>query len=422
MDVRKSASSLDDIEWARYLNAIITLKHTFPAGSNVSIYDQFVAVHWGVYNFTGAQTRNGAHGGPAFFPWHREYLKRYEQALQSVDARVTLPYWNWGNGEDEAEIEAIFRDDRMGPMGSGNQFLGTVTSGYFALNANDFNPNGWRVRPEIRQNAYATEALYRRTEFPDPDATNWPTSEVVGNLMGQNDFHQFRPGLEGPHGTVHMQIGGDMGQRTSPNDPIFFMHHAQIDRIWAHWQRSHPGSTYYNPSNLSGPGHEVDTVMWPWDGGASITAIPQVVNYLNRLPDTDLVRPLDVLNHRDLGYCYDDEPNCPCPTRPLWPRRRDRDWWRFPTTLRFGEDFDPPTTLLRGEEIDPPTTLMIGEEIDPPTTLALGEEFPPGTTQLIGEEEMGGVPTDPRVDDPLPMQPMLRAGRNRFTISPFGKF
>ena len=114
MHVRKNAANLTTEEWERFLNAVITLKHTFAAGSNVSIYDQFVAIHQGITQLTGAQTTDGAHNGPVFLPWHREYLKRYEQALQSVDPRVGIPYWNWGLGGD-AETIALFRDDRMGP-------------------------------------------------------------------------------------------------------------------------------------------------------------------------------------------------------------------------------------------------------------------------------------------------------------------
>ena len=115
MNVRKNAASLSAQEWERLLNAIITLKHTFAPGSTVSVYDQFVAIHLGVTGLTDAQTVDGAHGGPAFLPWHREYLKRMEQALQSVDPRVSIPYWNWGLGGD-AETLSLFQDARMGPM------------------------------------------------------------------------------------------------------------------------------------------------------------------------------------------------------------------------------------------------------------------------------------------------------------------
>ncbi|NIW60101.1 MAG: tyrosinase family protein, partial [Nitrospinaceae bacterium] len=44
----------------RYLNAVVTLKHTFPAGSSYSIYDQFVAIHMGVFSL---RFGSGVQGG-----------------------------------------------------------------------------------------------------------------------------------------------------------------------------------------------------------------------------------------------------------------------------------------------------------------------------------------------------------------------
>ena len=121
MRIRKNAAFLTDDEWARYCNAVVTLKHTFPGGSNVSIYDQFVAIHvcvWGLrFSTTGpAAGVDGAHGQPGFLPWHREYLRRYEAALATVDPSVSLPYWNWGLGS-ESETTDLFEDDRMGQRG-----------------------------------------------------------------------------------------------------------------------------------------------------------------------------------------------------------------------------------------------------------------------------------------------------------------
>ena len=46
------------------------------------------------------------------------------------------------------------------------------------------------------------------------------------------------------HNRVHVWIGGDMGPGTSPNDPVFFLNHCNVDRIWSQWQQMHPGSTY----------------------------------------------------------------------------------------------------------------------------------------------------------------------------------
>ena len=239
MRIRRNAAFLSNADWRRYCRAIVTLKHTFPGGSTVSIYDQFVAMHvcvWGLrFGTSGpAAGTDGAHNGPAFLPWHREYLRRYEEALAAVDPSVSVPYWNWGLGAD-AETLDLFHDDRIGPLG------GPVTSGYFAEAATPQNPLGWTIHPDLRRHVSAL----RRTGTLDVGSL--PSQAAVSEALGKARFSTFRPALEGgrglnaPHGGmhngVHRWIGGDMAAMSSPNDPIFFMHHAQIDRIWAIWQR-----------------------------------------------------------------------------------------------------------------------------------------------------------------------------------------
>ncbi len=49
------------------------------------------------------------------------------------------------------------------------------------------------------------------------------------------------------HAGVHNAVGGDMADKSSPTDPLFWLHHANIDRIWAKWQTSHNAT----PPNLT---------------------------------------------------------------------------------------------------------------------------------------------------------------------------
>lgn len=119
MRIRKNANQLTSSEWERLCEAVVALKHTFPPGSTVNVYDQFVATH---------RHARRAHGTFEFLPWHREFIRRFEFALQAVDPRVSLPYWNWGPGARE-ETEDLFQDSRMGPR---PDTAGPVASGYFS--------------------------------------------------------------------------------------------------------------------------------------------------------------------------------------------------------------------------------------------------------------------------------------------------
>ena len=124
------------------LTHVFSLKRSSdPTQTSYSIYDEYVAIHLGVIglfttamrmttfvngafegntvpDFSGlpsgtfpsgpAEGVNGAHGGPAFLPWHREYLLRFENELREIDSQVAIPYWDW---TDHAGTRDLFTDD-----------------------------------------------------------------------------------------------------------------------------------------------------------------------------------------------------------------------------------------------------------------------------------------------------------------------
>ena len=82
-------------------------------------------------------------------------------------------------------------------------------------------------------------------------------------------------------------MGGDMLPISSPSDPVFFLHHCNIDRLWALWQAQNPGQGY-QPSGDGPTGHNLNDLMYPWDGQATILSI----------------KPADVMDISTLGYSY----------------------------------------------------------------------------------------------------------------------
>ncbi len=331
MGIRKNAAHLTSTERDNFLKAVLTLKNTIanpgaPAAQQISIYDQFVALH--LYTLSimvpSGGVINMGHQNSAFGPWHRFYLLQFEQALQNVDPSVNLPYWDWTNHASTENI--IFQDNFVGPNGGlGGIGGGTVQSGYFAFDAPSSGANptplppwwpagllGWRVKTQLEQGHGNT--LTR-------SFSNFSTLETqadVHTCLSQPNYENpngFRPYLEGGgafqmHNGMHGWVGGDMGApNSSPNDPIFFLHHCNIDRLWAMWQiDGHQGSAYY-PSLGRPEGHNLNDAMWPWIGGQA--------GYLSSNAQTNIVLPnftgdpvrhlADVLDHRVLGYAYDSE-------------------------------------------------------------------------------------------------------------------
>ena len=80
--------------------------------------------------------------------------------------------------------------------------------------------------------------------------------------MQATDYRTFTLALEGAqpfgaHNLVHVWFNGTMSQvPIAPADPMFWMHHAEIDRLWWLWGQNHAGQV----PNLSGP----DAVLDPW--------------------------------------------------------------------------------------------------------------------------------------------------------------
>jgi tyrosinase len=352
--VRKNVADLTSQEKADFVNAIKTLKNTIPEGSQVSIYDQFVAAHMGAMamlsdDATGPSAmRDAAHNTAAFLPWHREYGYRFEEALQSVNPNVTIPYWDW---TDPTALDVIFQPDFLGTNGSGVIIdipgVGSFEGG--AVQSGNFSEaSGWVLNPDLHidqtTNKTFGTSLLRFLRVPPADS--YPLSQHnIDHILALNDYDIFRPALEGfltvdhdghitpgafHHNYIHGLVGGVFfdtnmidpitNQPTirplgtfssvpsSPYDPVFWLHHANVDRLWAEWQANgHAGSAFY-PSQGEPFGNNLNDPMWPWDGGLSTpgTIGPgDILSYLPDLAPNDIVRPVDTLDIARYGYTYD---------------------------------------------------------------------------------------------------------------------
>src|SRR5439155_1819781 len=80
------------------------------------------------------------------------------------------------------------------------------------------------------------------------DASQLPVAADMQAVTAQTKFTPFQRRLEQVHGYVHEAAGGTMAGSSSPADPLFFLHHANIDRLWSLWQRSHARA---KPSNTN---------------------------------------------------------------------------------------------------------------------------------------------------------------------------
>lgn len=169
---------------------------------------------WAAQVALHADMANRQHSSWRFLPWHRLQLVCFEAIVARVSGKAdfALPYWDWGKDP----FPAVFRDDPA------------------------FKSPGRRApRTLVMDNRWFTAKLNDPfdTYFGAPRPSADPSDHGPRFVAGSAEWSG--------HNMVHGYIGGDMNDlQRAPNDPIFWLHHANIDRYWTLWRRRNPDEVY----------------------------------------------------------------------------------------------------------------------------------------------------------------------------------
>ena len=245
-----------------------------------------------------------------FLPWHRAFLHFFERILRwaANDPGLMLPFWDWTAHPFVPEPYRFPADPVLNPLYEPSR------------QAND----GRRLSDKVVR-VDAGNGLDTR-EFASPDAPGF--SEQLENS---------------PHGNVHDEVGGENGLMgsvpTAAGDPIFWVHHANVDRLWDVWLNRGGGRT--NPVDSSFLG--------------------KTYTFADETGGTSAVTVRDIISSARLGYRYEGvpapavQPVAEQPPKPAGPRvvatsgppdRGEEDLSKLPAKpLGFKEERVPLSTI-----------------------------------------------------------------------------
>jgi tyrosinase len=308
--VRKNANDLSTDERNRYLSAFMQFYGT-------GKYTTFLQRHDEAAN-------DEIHGRPSFLPWHRLFVLDLERHLQKIDPSVTIPYWDFAAVSDK-----LFSPDFMGvPSATG-------------VNALQFSPGN----PLI---GYRTPDG-QLVRVPRPD---WNTSRDKPHIEDINKTLKRGPGFENfrvmegtAHSDAHVSFSGPIRDITkAPADPIFFLLHSNVDRLWALWQIAGTGQQRFDIANqiayfYQGKGSRVfnpgaphigdylQDTLWAWNGDKTSPRPPTAPEpgfidslftpYPGKTPAVkDTIDYQGGVSHQSLYYDFYDVPYSKTPAAP----------------------------------------------------------------------------------------------------------
>ncbi|KAJ1934147.1 hypothetical protein EC988_008898, partial [Linderina pennispora] len=161
----------------------------------------------------------------------------YEQVLQRYNPSVAIPYWNALVDYQQPAASSVLGDDYFGKDGDAGSEC--VTSGI---------ASSWSYKLST------TTCLMRKFNGGNGTINSWYSPEYMTSLLQTTtDYADLRNKIENSlHGAVHLAINGAMSTMYSPVDPVFWIHHSNIDRLYAQWQAVSPGERTFMYTGVDG--------------------------------------------------------------------------------------------------------------------------------------------------------------------------
>jgi hypothetical protein len=275
--IRRDIATISDEERTLFVNAIRALDNpasafvygnnagneAADASGNITFWDMQEQIHKDAHAH-GIDV----HAGPAFVPWHRDLVNRMEQLIRQVDPRLSLHYWDWTTDPRVATADRVAILTGTAP-GSPVGFMG-ASSGNAGEPFADFESTEITGDPLEGIPGDGIHDHVWRDMGPGPSPVAADSS-----ILSKTDFTSFNAALQSAHNTAHGYIGGSIAnQHFSFHDPMVFLLHSNMDRLWATWQRQPGAQSRLDPAHAYGtiladeglPPNYFDEWIQPWAG------------------------------------------------------------------------------------------------------------------------------------------------------------
>ena len=230
--LRREFTELTDADRRRYINTV-KIASTHPTYKTK--YETLIASHKRLF-FTRI------HDLDFFLPWHRWFLLKYENILQEIDCRVTVPYWDWSLVGARPSTSVLW----SATHGFGGNGVGNTN----CVETGPFRWGEWSLLADA-----GGGCLTRNFTGRAPDAIAVRNQLLTNRRAAQ--FTNFELLLRRQfHDPIHCLIGGTMCSLDSAAAPEFFLHHAFIDKVWREWQkksREHMFTSYFTGQTTQMP-------------------------------------------------------------------------------------------------------------------------------------------------------------------------
>ncbi len=308
--IRRNIAHVDPVERDLLRDAILEMHRRFYPGNRgdtppggVSWWFKQDEIHQATH----------VHGGPEFLPWHRELTNRFEELLRQINPQLSLHYWDFK--EDPTNIpDGNLGGGVTGPLNLfDSNFMGAqhpkpgerddpdvfplsvlnVDAGDPWLTAKFYDPSAVDVGT-----AHGGEPghppFFRGSFDGDPRGTNNPvdpprhmartqtasapydTAAQEDAILSNPDFPSFRKALELLHNNAHVYIANVL-PHIAFRDPLVFLLHPNVDRIYAQWQTDPAHPERLDPNTVYGAESNVDETVPDFLGGTTVQNLTHLV-------------------------------------------------------------------------------------------------------------------------------------------------